>query len=303
MIYGNYVSMTEKPVKKSSFRFPKQHNLVYYFALRFPSENRYLFSSLKFWLLLSGILIVILLIYVYSIFTILQQKKYSALQKDFINNMTHEFKTPLSSILIASNYLLKQEAIRSDQKLEKYAEIIVDQSAKLNAHIEKILNIARSDNAPLELDKKQIRPVPLIESVIENLRLKHGRLEAHVETNDRGISILADEFHFTNLVYNLVDNSVKYCEDAPRIVIRLSEQAGSILLEFTDNGIGIDRKKLGFIFEKFYRVPGKTSNAVNGFGLGLYYVKKICGLHRWKIKAFNNSARSGLTVSILIPKK
>lgn len=303
MIYGNYVSMTEKPVKKSSFRFPKQHNLVYYFALRFPSENRYLFSSLKFWLLLSGILIVILLIYVYSIFTILQQKKYSALQKDFINNMTHEFKTPLSSILIASNYLLKQEAVHSDQKLEKYAEIIVDQSAKLNAHIEKILNIARSDNAPLELDKKQIRPVPLIESVIENLRLKHGRLEAHVETNDRGISILADEFHFTNLVYNLVDNSVKYCEDAPRIVIRLSEQAGSMLLEFTDNGIGIDRKKLGFIFEKFYRVPGKTGNAVNGFGLGLYYVKKICGLHRWKIKAFNNSGRPGLTVSILIPKK
>src|SRR6218665_1175343 len=303
MIYGNYVSMTEKPVKKSSFRFPKQHNLVYYFALRFPSENMYLFSSLKFWFLLSGILIIILLVYVYSIVTILQQKKYSALQKDFINNMTHEFKTPLSSILIASNYLLKQEAVRSDQKLEKYAEIIVDQSAKLNTHIEKILNIARSDNAPLELDKKQVNVVPVIEGVIENLRLKHGQLEARVEADDPEISILTDVFHFTNLVYNLVDNSVKYCDESPRILIRLSEQAGNILLEFTDNGIGIDRKKLGFIFEKFYRVPGNTVNAVNGFGLGLYYVKKICLLHHWKIRAFNNSAQKGLTISLIIPKK
>lgn len=303
MVYGNYVSMTEKPVKKSSFRFPKQHNLVYYFALRFPNESLYLFSSLKFWLLLSAILVLILLIYVYSIFTILQQKKYSALQKDFINNMTHEFKTPLSSILIASNYLLKQPELRSDKKLEKYAEIIVDQSAKLNAHIEKILNIARSDNAPLELNKQAIAAIPVIEGVIGNIRLKHPQLETHIESDLPDPVILADEFHFTNLVYNLVDNSVKYCEEHPCVTIRIRQKENDMVLEFTDNGIGIDRNKLSFIFEKFYRAPGRKSGEVNGFGLGLYYVKKICLLHRWKITAYNNTTLQGLTISLTIPKQ
>lgn len=303
MVYGNYVSMTEKPAGKSSLRFPKQHNLVYYFALRFPNESLYLFSSLKFWLLLSAILVVILLIYVYSIFTILQQKKYSALQKDFINNMTHEFKTPLSSILIASNYLLRQPQVRSEQKLEKYAEIIVDQSAKLNAHIEKILNIARSDHAPLELNRQLIPVIGVIESVIGNIRLKHVQLETRIESDLPQPMILADEFHFTNLVYNLIDNSVKYCGEQPRVLIRLREKNNRLLLEFTDNGIGIERSRLPFIFEKFYRVPGRKSSEVNGFGLGLYYVKKICLLHRWKIVAANNTGQSGLTISLTLPKQ
>ena len=104
MVYGNYVSMLENSKKEASVYFPKHKNLVYYFAIRFPMETSYLFSSMKFWFVLTFLLIVILLVYVYSIFTILQQKKYSELQRDFINNMTHEFKTPLSSILIASNY-------------------------------------------------------------------------------------------------------------------------------------------------------------------------------------------------------
>ena len=105
MVYGNYISSTEDFKSKPTFNFPKNKNLVYYFAIRFPNETGYLFSSLRFWFILSAALVIILLVYVYSIFTIIQQKKYSELQRDFINNMTHEFKTPLSSILIASNYL------------------------------------------------------------------------------------------------------------------------------------------------------------------------------------------------------
>jgi two-component system phosphate regulon sensor histidine kinase PhoR len=301
MVYGNYVSLTDKAEKKTSVYFPKHKNLVYYFAIRFPNEKSYLFSSLRFWFILSFALIIILLVYVYSIYTIIQQKKYSELQRDFINNMTHEFKTPLSSILLASNYLIKQDKIKSDEKLEKYTEIIINQSNKLNNHIEKILNIAKSDNSPMTLDKKEIEIIPILKEVIENIQLKHQNIEVIINA-ERDYKIIADTFHFTNIVYNLLDNSIKYSDENPKISISIAENKDQIQLNFSDNGIGIPAKNLNFIFDKFYRIPTKKSNEVNGFGLGLYYVKKICNLHHWKIVATNNSLK-GITISIVIPKK
>jgi two-component system, OmpR family, phosphate regulon sensor histidine kinase PhoR len=301
MVYGNYVSLTDNEQGKKSVFFPKHKNLVYYFAIRFPNETSYLFSSLKFWFVLSFALVVILLVYVYSIFTILQQKKYSELQRDFINNMTHEFKTPLSSILLASNYLMKQDTIKADEKLEKYTGIIIDQSNKLNSHIGKILNVAKSDNAPLELDRQSIDVVAIIKNVIENIKLKHDNATI---TLNAGQSVLvdADEFHFTNLVYNLIDNSIKYCDRNPEISVAVIEENSNVKIAFTDNGIGVSAKELPFIFDKFYRIPSTKSNEVNGFGLGLYYVKKICTLHGWKIAAANNPTQ-GITITLTIPKK
>lgn len=299
MVYGNYVSFSDKSKSKQTVHFPKHKNLVYYFAVRFPNETGYLFSSLKFWFVLSLALIVILLVYVYSIFTLLQQKKYSDLQRDFINNMTHEFKTPLSSILIASNYLSKHELIKSDEKLEKYADIIVNQGHKLNHHIEKILNIAKSDTSPMLLDKKEISVRQVIETVIENIQLKHPEATLELLSNEDH-HILADEFHFSNLIYNLIDNSIKYCETKPVIKIQIAQDFKQLRMNFTDNGLGIPPKKLAFIFDKFYRIPNSKSNEVTGFGLGLYYVKKICLLHKWKISAKNNSDK-GITISLLIP--
>ncbi len=302
MVYGNYVSSNKNNTSKRSVYFPKHKSLVYYFAIRFPNETSYLFSSLKFWFVLSFALIVILLVYVYSIFTILQQKKYSELQRDFINNMTHEFKTPLSSILIASNYLKQQNVIKTDEKLEKYTNIIISQSNKLNTHIETILNIAKSDNSPLVLDKKQISVLSILKDVIENIQLKYPESSIQIRSPRTEILIEADTFHFTNLVYNLLDNAIKYCEKKPEIIISIIEKANQMQLDFSDNGIGISNKNLPFIFDKFFRITSTKSNEVNGFGLGLYYVKKICTLHHWKILA-NNNASHGITISIIIPRQ
>ena len=302
MVYGNYISLSDKSKGKQSIYFPKHKNLVYYFAIRFPNETTYLFSSLRFWFVLSMVLILILLIYVYSIFTLLQQKKYSDLQRDFINNMTHEFKTPLSSILIASNYLIKQDPIKKDKKLYTYAEIIINQSNKLNQHIEKILTIAKSDYSPLELNTENIAIVPIIENAIENIKLKYPEVPTTIKSDSSDYTIIADSFPFNNLVYNLLDNAAKYCNGKSEIVIRLSKENHMLKLEFIDNGIGIPNKNLSFIFDKFYRIPSEKSNEVNGFGLGLYYVKKICNLHHWKINATNNLEK-GITLTILIPNK
>ncbi|MES2514256.1 MAG: HAMP domain-containing sensor histidine kinase [Bacteroidota bacterium] len=300
MVYGNYISLSDNSKSKPTFNFPKNKNLVYYFAIRFPNETGYLFSSLRFWFILSFALVIILFVYVYSIFTIIQQKKYSELQRDFINNMTHEFKTPLSSILIASNYLLKQEKINEDEKLGKYTQIIIDQSNKLNLHIEKILNIARQDNSPEELNKSELAVIPIINNVIENIQLKYENSDISIENQTKDYLIVADEFHFINLVYNLLDNSIKYCNEKPVIKIKLLQEQGFKKLEFTDNGIGISTKELALIFDKFYRSPNSKDSQVNGLGLGLYYIKKIADLHKWKVQAANNSTK-GMTFTILIP--
>ncbi len=300
MVYGNYISLSDESRSKPTFNFPKNRNLVYYFAIRFPNETGYLFSSLRFWFILSFALVIILLVYVYSIFTIIQQKKYSELQRDFINNMTHEFKTPLSSILIASNYLLKQERIHEDEKLEKYTQIIIDQSNKLNLHIEKILNIAKHDNSPTDLNKAELSVIPIINNVIENVQLKYESTNISIETQFNNYTIVGDEFHFVNLVYNLLDNSIKYCDGRPIITIRLLKEEDHKKIEFTDNGIGISAKELSLIFDKFYRSPNSKDSQVNGLGLGLYYIKKITDLHKWKIQATNNNTK-GMTFTILIP--
>lgn len=302
MVYGKYISLSDTKPTRHSVQFPKHKNLVYYFAVRFPNETTYLFSSLRFWFVLSLALIIILLVYVYSIFTLLQQKKYSDLQRDFINNMTHEFKTPLSSILIASNYLSKQNPILQDEKLQKYTHIIIDQSNKLNQHIEKILSVAKSDNAPLILHKKNLEVLNILGSVIENIKLKHPNTKVEIQTVFPTVLLEADEFHFTNLVYNLLDNAVKYSDSNPEICISITKDTKNLKLDFTDNGIGIIPKNRSFVFDKFYRIPSNKSNEVNGFGLGLYYVKKICDLHQWKITVKCNSEK-GSTFSLLIPQK
>ncbi len=285
MIYGKYVSTHQKSTHKT-VNFPKHKNLVYYFSIRFPDKATYLVSSLRFWYILTFALIIILLVYVYSIYTIIQQKKFSELQRDFINNMTHEFKTPLSSILLASEALTKQETVKENPKLKTYTSIITDQSYKLNNHIEKILNIAKTDASGLTLKLQRIVLLPFITEIADSIQQKNENLNIRIDLDDTDV-IIADEFHFTNIIYNILDNSIKYCDTAPDILISSFKDSKGLHLKFKDNGIGIPSKNIPHIFDKFYRVSTQKSDEVNGFGLGLFYVKKsfsnITGKYRLKI--------------------
>ncbi|MEJ7586033.1 MAG: HAMP domain-containing sensor histidine kinase [Ferruginibacter sp.] len=300
MVYGSYVNMDKTKAKKISNFFPKAHNLVYYFAIRFPQKTNYIFASLQLWVILFVFMVIVLLIYLYSIYVILQQKKYADLQRDFINNMTHEFKTPLSSILIASGYLAKQPSILADPKLEKYTRIVMEQGKKLDGHIEKILNLAKSDNAPGTLNKSAIKMNELILSAIGVIQLKYPTVITRFEPAKENI-IMADAFHFANIVYNILENAVKYCDRPPFLQITLTENKDLLHLDFIDNGIGITAADLPHVFEKFYRVPGKKKDEVNGFGLGLFYVQKICRLHKWKLNIASNTG-TGTIVTLIIKK-
>jgi len=301
MMYGKYISLNDNNEIKKAIEFPKYKDFIYYFAIRFPNEKAYLIGSLQFWFVLSFALIIILLIYVYSIYTLIQHKKYSELQRDFINNMTHEFKTPLSSILLASNYLSNQDSIRKDEKLDHYTSIIINQGKKLNNHIEKILNIARSDEFALSINPVRLNLYTTLNQIVDSTRMKHDNLKIQICVNPE-ISIMADEFHFSNVVQNLLDNSIKYSSSNPEIVITSHSVPKGLQLDFSDKGIGIPAKSLPFIFDKFYRGTHKRNSEITGFGLGLYYVKRIIQQHNWKIWAENNKEK-GITISILISKK
>lgn len=299
MIYGKFVSQHQESPNEKVIKFPKHKNLVYYFSIRFPDKTTYLISSLRFWYLLTFALIIILLVYVYSIYTIIQQKKFSELQRDFINNMTHEFKTPLSSILLASEALTKQEQIKENPKLQTYTSIITDQSHKLNSHIEKILNIAKNDASGLSLKPQRIILKPFIQEIAETVKQKNEYISIELSIDDN-ISVIADEFHFSNIIYNILDNSIKYCEIQPHIIISSINDTKGLYLKFKDNGIGIPAKNLPHIFDKFYRVNTSKSDEVNGFGLGLFYVKKVVQQHNWKISVENNNDK-GITTTLFLP--
>ena len=299
MIYGKYMTTHQESPGNKVINFPKHKNLIYYFSIRFPDKTTYLISSLRFWYLLTFALIIILLVYVYSIYTIIQQKKFSELQRDFINNMTHEFKTPLSSILLASEALNKQDLVQDNSKLQTYTSIIINQSHKLNSHIEKILNIAKNDAAGLSLKPQKILLLPFIQEIADNIQHKNKDLSIEIDI-ENSTSVMADEFHFTNIIYNLLDNSVKYCEMKPVIKISAHKDSKGLYLMFKDNGMGIPAKNIPHIFEKFYRVHTKRSEEVNGFGLGLFYVKKVVQQHHWKISVENNEDQ-GITTTLFFP--
>ena len=300
MVYGNYIAANGKPDKKCLDCFTKNADLTYYFAVRFPTLNQNYFKSLRYYWVYTFVLFLVLIIYVYSVLLMLKQKKYTVLQNDFINNMTHEFKTPLSSILIASHYANSQEEIKNHPKLSKYIQIIINQSNKLNQHIEQILSLAKTTSANVDLNKGNVDLNKTIQLIKENIQLKYPQKIIFLNQLSKDYTIYADEFHFYNIIYNIIDNAVKYANDTPEITFTSEENEKFLTLSIQDNGSGVPKKDLPFIFDKFYRVERKDSKEIEGFGIGLAYVKKIVQLHHWKINAFNS--QKGLEIMIQIPK-
>ena len=302
MVYGNYVSSTGKTSDKCEDCFSTNNEMIYYFAIRFPDINKTFYGNLQQYWIFTFVLFMVLIIYVYSVFTMLKQKRYTDLQKDFINNMTHEFKTPLSSILIASNFANTQNEIKDNPKLSKYIQIIINQSNKLNEHIEKILYVAKTDSKQIVLEKISNDLKNIVDLVIENIELKHQKKINFKSEINQNYLINADDFHFYNIIYNVLDNAIKYAGKETEIVIKAIQEKHKLAIIFSDNGSGIPQVDLPFIFDKFYRVTRQDNKDIEGFGIGLSYVKRICDLHKWKVSLINNLDK-GISVKILINKE
>lgn len=308
MAYYKYISHTdsnqdsEPEEQEVELPVPENEELLYYFGVRFPNRTSQILSNMRLTLIFSAILLVTILFFLYSMFIILRQKRLSEMQKDFINNMTHEFKTPISTIKISSDMFLKSPAIMGDERLNRYAKIIQEQNNRLNNQVEKVLQLARIEKDNFKLNKEDINLHELLQRIVSSARLQVEKQGGTLgtELSAASANVKADKLHLTNIIHNLLDNAVKYCNDAPHIVVKTEDATGGKLkLTITDKGIGIAKDNLGRIFDKFYRVPTGNVHDVKGFGLGLFYAKNICNAHGWKIN-MESELGQGTTVSILM---
>jgi two-component system phosphate regulon sensor histidine kinase PhoR len=300
MVYGDFLKYSPgEKVKVSLGDLPPHEGLNYYFGVKFPTLPGYLLGKMQLSLFFSGILLLTILFFTYAMFVILRQKRLSDLQKDFINNMTHEFKTPLSTIKISADVFLSSPEVQSNPRLQQYAQIIKDQNQRLNNQVEKVLQLAKVEKG-LQLKKSNVRLNEVIQSVADAARItvqeKSGRLSLRLP--EQPVWVYADKLHLSNIVYSLIDNAVKYCKDVPVINISVSQEHKQCLcLSIQDQGIGIPKEYQNRVFEKFFRIPTGNVHNVKGFGLGLFYVKKICDAHGWKLRIESEEGK-GTTVHI-----
>jgi two-component system phosphate regulon sensor histidine kinase PhoR len=241
-----------------------------------------------FWMVLGGIIFtcIIFAAFFITIRALLNQKKLSEIKSDFINNMTHEFKTPLATISLAVDALKNEKVINDRVKMDYFSGIIKDENKRMNKQVETILQAALLDKQEVQLDLKPMHADDLINAAINNISLPlkqiDGILELHLDAkNDL---IIADDVHFTNIINNLLDNAVKYSKDQLKIKVTTLNFNHHLRIKIEDNGIGMNKETINRVFEKFYRAHTGNIHNVKGFGLGLSYVKTIVDAHRGKIK-------------------
>ncbi len=287
----NYLSDStiEKELFIDSYRSPvflDGPKKMYYLHVFIPNKVSYLIQS--FWSILSISILIILIIsscFLFALSIILKQKKLSEIKNDFINNMTHELKTPISTVSLALEALLKFDLRKNEDKSIRYLEICRHENKRLGEMVEKVLNIATYQRGEIKLKKVSLNLHELIEDVYKNILVQvqqnNGSINLKLEALDKIIEV--DKVHFTNILFNLLDNANKYFKDCPDIEIRTFNDLDWIYIEIEDNGIGIKKENLKKIFDRFYRVPTGNLHNVKGYGLGLSYVMDIVRFHDGKI--------------------
>lgn len=261
--------------------FERSYNNI---TLYFPHRKQYILSLMNFWLITTGVLLIVLILFGASLYYFYRQKFLNEIQKDFTNNFTHEFKTPVSIISLAAETLENPAIVDKPEKLSKYAGIVKYQSKYLQDHIERLLSYAYAESNNLALTKQNVHLHTLIEDALRNLQPLKENKHAEIECNLRAANDLCncDRGYLLIVIINLIDNALKY-SNFPKILITSSNENGSFVLSIKDNGRGIDQQHLNKIFKKFYRVTVEDQSTGRGFGLGLAFVKRIIDSHHGKI--------------------
>lgn len=276
-----------------------------YLKVYFPTKKDYIFSSISFMVPSFAFTIILLIIFVFTIIVAFRQKKLTEMKNDFINNMTHEFKTPISSISLAAQMLNDPAVRKSPTMLQQIATVINDETKRLRFQVEKVLQMSMFERQKATLKIVELDANLAIFNIVNTFKLKvekyGGKLTARLDAMDAIVNV--DEMHFTNVIFNLLDNAVKYRrEDVPLDLVVTSRDtpAGKLEITIADNGIGIRRDDLKKIFDKFYRVPTGNLHDVKGFGLGLAYVKKMIAELGGEISV-ESELNSGTKFIIILP--
>jgi two-component system phosphate regulon sensor histidine kinase PhoR len=247
-------------------------------AIFFPGRDSFVYRSLN-WLLVASFLfsLFILITFSLSVFYILRQKKISEMKSDFINNMTHEFKTPIATISVASDSIVNEKVLSDPERIKYFAGMIKKENTRMNRQVEDILTIARLDKKDFEFNWEAVDIHELINDAIQGIILQVEKRGGKVDVRLDAVNpmVTTDKMHATNVVYNLLDNAIKYSAAAPEITVTTENQTNGVLISVTDRGIGMTKTVQGKIFERFYRQASGNIHNVKGFGLGLSYVKAV----------------------------
>ncbi len=288
---SGYKEASENKGVYSQILFPNDPNGNFHtLNVVFPTKSDYIFSSIKFMLPSFAFTFLLMAVFIYTIILAFRQKKLSEIKNDFINNMTHEFKTPISSISLAAQMLNDEAVTKSPLLLKQAATVINDETKRLRFQVEKVLQMSMFDRTSATMKLQEVDADAVIYSVVNTYKLKvdkfGGTITAHLNSDDPIVNV--DEMHFTNVIFNLLDNAIKYRREdvEPELVVSsFNPDDDHITITVEDNGIGIKREDLKKIFEKFYRVSTGNRHDVKGFGLGLAYVHKMITLFNGTIKA------------------
>ncbi|MBN2635753.1 MAG: HAMP domain-containing histidine kinase [Prolixibacteraceae bacterium] len=300
---GSGILVSHHGEEQSNFEFSTTDKFSNYFGIHFTNRTQFFNSQLSVWYVFTGLLISVVLFFGYTLSVIIRQRQLSEIQKNFINNLTHELKTPISSIAISANVINNEDILKDPKRLFQYAKIIKDQNQRLSKNVENVLNLASLEKNRIILNLETISLTYFLNEIIDQFRQTDAGQKANVifKPNNANFEITADTFHFTNLVNNILENGVKYCEKDPQLIIEIIPVKNKIALRIIDNGIGIPKDQRKKIFKKFYRVPTGNVHNVKGFGLGLDYVHKIIVAHKWSINVDENPL-GGSIFTIILPK-
>ena len=256
--------------------------------VHFPTMDQYIWGVARTMTPMMGFTFLLLIIFCFTVWQLARQKKVSEMKNDFINNMTHEFKTPLASISLAAQMLSDKSVTKTERMYDSLAGVITNESRRLRFQVEKVLQMSLFDHDNIRLKTEELDANSMLESVVNTFQLRIKQNGGEVETRIEAYNpfIYGDEMHLTNVIFNLMDNAVKYAkpDESLRLLIHTANVGDNFQLSIQDNGIGIQKGDLSHIFERFYRVHTGNQHNVKGFGLGLAYVHTIIGLHHGRIK-------------------
>ena len=290
-VYAQPLFLNDPPARMSTLQ------------VHFPGKSSYIFDSVSFMIPSVIFTVVLLVTFIFTIYIIFRQKKLTEMKNDFINNMTHEFKTPISTISLAAQMLNDPSVSKSPAMFEHVSGIINDETKRLRFQVEKVLQMSMFDRQKATLKKKEVDANELIYGVVNTFHLKVEKFGGEIETELDADNpfIYVDEMHFQNVIFNLLDNAVKYRKpDQPLdVYLKTWNEGDKVCVSVKDTGLGIKKDSLKKIFEKFYRVHTGNVHDVKGFGLGLAYVKKMVDLHNGEIHVDSEFGK-GTTFTIKI---
>jgi two-component system phosphate regulon sensor histidine kinase PhoR len=265
----------------------------HYFGVVFPNKSAFILKQLDFWMYSSFVILLIVIFFSYTISAMLKQKKLAEIKTDFVNNMTHELKTPISTIGLSADALSSPTISENPTRLSQYVNIIKNENSRLKDQVERVLQIASLTPRKVHLMDELLDVHDIIGRAISTFRMQVEERDGIITTDlqAQNAHIRGDIVHITNVVYNLLDNASKYTEASPIIKIHTENSGSELLLSVSDSGIGISRSHQKMIFEKFYRVPTGNLHSVRGFGLGLFYVKTIVKAHGGKIEVISQPGK------------